>query len=443
MQGSDKSKGHQTPSPKPTGNYIIQMRPNMKTATAAKKLRSLSSMDVAMSTDFVTSSISEPKLPAGNMVVLFEKLNIAVMNTTSEMPATAMMAAIEADTDVKTMRPEFYLFANNTADDRYVEWVREGLHILADGLPGLGPADHRLGGGRVATEDVSTWGIQAVRADLSTFSGRGIKIAVLDTGFDLDHPDFVGRTVEARSFVAGETVQDVNSHGTHCIGSAAGPRSPEDEARYGVAYEADIYAGKVLGNNGSGRESEIFAGMNWAITEGCEVISMSLGRPAAVGEAFDPIYEDIGVSALDAGSLIVAAAGNDSRRQFNFIAPVGVPANSPSIMAVAAIDEQSRVASFSCGGINSNGGEIDIAAPGVEVLSSVPMPKRHGRKNGTSMACPHVAGVAALLAQSDPNLRGRALWEALRRTAIDVGLPIRDGGAGLVQAPVPPIAVTS
>ncbi|MEP5091563.1 MAG: S8 family serine peptidase, partial [Paracoccaceae bacterium] len=101
----------------------------------------------------------------------------------------------------------------------------------------------------------------------------------------------------------------------------------------------------------------------------------------------------------------------------------------------------SRVATFSCGGINSEGGEVNIAAPGVDILSSFPMPRRHGRINGTSMACPHVAGIAALLAQSDRNLRGRALWEALRRTAIDVGLPIRDGGAGLVQAPVPPAAL--
>ncbi|MEO9648761.1 MAG: S8 family serine peptidase [Roseobacter sp.] len=434
---------HQTPAPKPTGNYIIQMRPSMKPATAAKKLRSLSSMDVAMSTDLVTSSASEPEVPSSNMIILFEKLNIAVMNTTSETPATAMMAAMEADADVKTMRPEFYLFASNTTEDRYDAWVREGLHILADGLPDLGRSNYPAGRIRVADEDASTWGIQAIRADLSTYSGRGIKVAVLDTGFDLDHPDFIGRKVEARSFVAGETVQDINGHGTHCIGSAAGPSSPDAEVRYGVAYEADIFVGKVLGNNGSGRESEIFAGMNWAIAEGCEVISMSLGRPAAVGEVFDPIYEDIGTSALEAGCLIVAAAGNESRRQFNYIAPVGVPANSPSIMAVAAIDEQSHVATFSCGGINSDGGEIDIAAPGVQVLSSVPMPKRHDRLNGTSMACPHVAGVAALLAQSDPNLRGQALWEALRRTAIDVGLPIRDGGAGLVQAPVPPTALSS
>ena len=430
-----ESNGPQTPSPVPTGNYIVQMRPNMKTSTAAKKLRSLSAMDVAVSADFSVSSDGQPEVPPADAIVLFEKLNIAVIKADAEAPATAMMAAVAADADVKRMRPEFYLFASNMLEDRYAAWVREGLHILVEGAPETGQSNPIVGGIRPASEDTSTWGIQAVRADLSTYSGRGIKIAVLDTGFDLAHPDFQGRAVTARSFVTGETVHDVNGHGTHCIGTAAGARDPEGQSRYGVAYEADIYAGKVLGNNGIGQESDIFAGMNWAITEGCEVISMSLGRPTAVGEPFDPIYEDIGVSALDAGCLIIAAAGNESRRQFNFVAPVGAPANAPSIMAVAAVDEQYNVANFSCAGINSGGGEVNLAAPGVGILSSFPMPRRHGRIDGTSMACPHVAGVAALLAQSDPNLRGHALWEALRRSAVDIGLPIRDGGAGLVQAP--------
>lgn len=114
-------------------------------------------------------------------------------------------------------------------------------------------------------------------------------------------------------------------------------------------------------------------------------------------------------------------------------------------MAVGAVDSAMDVASFSCGGINGNGGEVNICAPGVNVLSSVPMPRRYMRLPGTSMATPHVAGVAALLAQSNPDLRGRALWDALRQTAKDIGLQMRDGGAGLVQAPAgrntyPPIA---
>ena len=105
-------------------------------------------------------------------------------------------------------------------------------------------------------------------------------------------------------------------------------------------------------------------------------------------------------------------------------------------MAVAAVDSNLQIASFSSGGINDNGGEVNIAGPGVDVLSSVPMPQRYRRLSGTSMATPHVAGIAALYAQSDPSLRGQALWDVLRRTAVDIGLPMRDAGAGLAQCPL-------
>jgi subtilisin family serine protease len=133
--------------------------------------------------------------------------------------------------------------------------------------------------------------------------------------------------------------------------------------------------------------------------------------------------------------LIVAAAGNDSHRPSRYIAPVGWPAAAASIMAVAAVDSDLQVASFSNGGINPRGGGVDIAGPGVSVFSSFPMPERYKRLMGTSMATPHVAGVAALWAQSDPGLRGQTLWRALERSALEIGLPKRDVGAGLVQAP--------
>lgn len=107
-------------------------------------------------------------------------------------------------------------------------------------------------------------------------------MAVLDTGLDLDHPDFAGRQIYAESFINGETADDGNGHGTHTIGTSCGAKKPHTDPRYGVAYEAEIYAGKVLSNGGSGDDSGILAGIEWALSNGCQIISMSLGAPANV-----------------------------------------------------------------------------------------------------------------------------------------------------------------
>jgi subtilisin family serine protease len=280
-----------------------------------------------------------------------------------------------------------------------------------------------------------TWGLQATGVPDSRFTGAGIKVAVLDTGFDLEHPDFAGRTIVTESHVAGVPVQDVAGHGTHCIGTACGPRDPQVPPRYGIAYEADIYVGKVLNDQGSGVDGDILAGIEWAITNACEVVSMSLGAPVEPGQAFSAVFERAASRALARGTLIVAAAGNDSRRDQGTIAPVGHPANCPSIMAIAALDSSLDVAFFSNGGTAAQGGEVDLAAPGVDVRSAWPMPTEYNTISGTSMATPHVAGIAALTAEADGAHRGRALWTALEGAAKALSLPSRDVGSGLVQAP--------
>lgn len=425
------------PRPTPTGNMLVLMQPGMKTSTATKRLESLSGAKAASSSDYSEKSGAFSRALGEANNVYLEHLNVALVRPAKGADTTALSTSLLADSNVQTVRPEFYMYAYESAQRRYREWVREGLRILADGAPDIAmPAnDLAASAAQVAADTENTWGIKAIKADQSPFNGKGVKLAVLDTGFDNAHPDYVGRSVTSESFVPGEEVQDLQGHGTHCIGTAAGPAAGEGHPRYGVAMEADIFVGKVLNNSGSGAESWILAGMEWALENGCDVISMSLGRSTQPGEQPDPLYEAVGRAALENNSVIIAAAGNDSARQFGFVAPVGAPANSPSIMAVGAVDNQMNVADFSCGGINANGGEIDICAPGVDVFSSVPMPMRYRRLPGTSMATPHVAGVAALLAQSDPNLRGQALWDALRRTALDIGLPMGDSGAGLVQAP--------
>ncbi|MGV2854073.1 S8 family serine peptidase [Glutamicibacter sp. AGC46] len=276
-----------------------------------------------------------------------------------------------------------------------------------------------------------TWGLQAVGAELSSYTGKGINVAVLDTGFDSAHPDFAGRTVDAKSFVDGEDANDGHGHGTHCIGTACGPRDPQQGPGYGVASEANIFAGKVLGSNGSGSDSTILAGINWALENKCEVISMSLGADV---RTVHPPYVTAGRRALELGSLIVAAAGNNAQRSAGNPGFVGAPANSPYIMAVAAVDPHLAVADFSAQALDAQGGAVDIAGPGVDIYSAWPGEKRYNTISGTSMATPHVAGVAALLAEST-GLRAQELWDKLLSTSRDAALPAEDAGAGLAQAP--------
>jgi subtilisin family serine protease len=262
-------------------------------------------------------------------------------------------------------------------------------------------------------------------------TGRGIRVAVLDTGVDLAHPDLAGRAVTATSFVPGQSAQDGHGHGTHCVGTACGPRTVAGSRGYGVAPEAEVLVGKVLSDEGSGTDAEILAGIAWAVRNGCQVISMSLGADTPEPS---PAYTAAGRRALDQGSLIVAAAGNNADRGSGEIGFVGAPANSPDVLAVGALDALLEVASFSARSTALPGGQVDLAAPGVDVYSSWPVPTCYDTISGTSMATPHVAGLAALWAE-ETGLRGRDLWWALDRASRRLPLPSVDVGSGLPRAP--------
>ena len=166
---------------------------------------------------------------------------------------------------------------------------------------------------------------------------------------------------------------------------------------------------------------------------------MSLGSPVEPGQAYSRVFEEVAKRALAAGTVIVAAAGNDSQRP-DEIAPVSHPANCPSIMAVAAIDQQMQIAPFSSGGLGGEGGQVDIAGPGVAVLSAWPGSERYNTISGTSMATPFVAGVAALLVETSPAVTGKTLFERIVQSARPLSLPARDVGAGLIQAPESKVA---
>ena len=282
-----------------------------------------------------------------------------------------------------------------------------------------------------------TWGIQATNVLKSPFTGKGIRIAVLDTGIFNKHPDFKKRNITLISKVQDSSVkpQDMDGHGTHCIGVSMGS-ADKNNLRYGVASDALIFSVKVLDDNGDGVDGDIIAGINWAVETKCRIISMSLGDDASFGDKFSRIYENAAKRALSKGALIIAAAGNESERSSGIIMPIGHPANCPSIMAVAALDPKLQVADFSCTSDVNMGSQIDIAAPGVKIYSSYIKPENHEFLDGTSMATPFVSGIAALYLEQNPLLKPLELWSLMAQNAKRLPLASVDIGSGLVQAPI-------
>jgi len=284
----------------------------------------------------------------------------------------------------------------------------------------------------------NTWGIGAINLSSTNRTGKGVKVCILDTGLYASHPDFNGRSIEGKSFIEGEDWDlDGNGHGTHCSGTAVGNIS-SDGKRYGIAKDANIVIGKVLSDSGSGSTSGIVDSIDWALELGCKVISMSLGTPVKVGENPSLIFERAGEKAIENGCLVIAAAGNDSSRP-NRVRPVSSPANAKSILSVGAVDLSLNVASFSNAGLNSGtGGRVDLVGPGVDVFSSysshAPGNKLHRRLNGTSMATPHVAGIAALLWEEFPSVAASEIWLKLEKNAKLLNhLNTKDVGQGMVQ----------
>ncbi len=266
-------------------------------------------------------------------------------------------------------------------------------------------------------------------------TGRGASVAVLDTGVDLAHPDLAPRFAEhwkAASFVPGETAQDGHGHGTHCVGVVGGPRRSASGTRYGVAPDARVLVGKVLSDAGTGFSDWILDGIDWAADNGARVISLSCISTRATSQPYTVVYERVAENLLRSrpGTLLLAAAGNASERPW-YTRPVDNPAACPSLVAVGAVHPAGRIASFS-GRQMDDIGEVNLAAPGVRVHSAW-AGGGFRALSGTSMAVPHVAGVAALCLEEEPTLSGAALWRVLEERALPLG-DVRDFGRGLVQA---------
>lgn len=319
-----------------------------------------------------------------------------------------------------------------------------------------------------AAVEKASWGVAAVRADVSTMTGAGVTVAVLDTGIDSTHPAFAGVNIVGEDFTGGGTFADRHGHGTHCAGTVFG--RDVDGVRIGVARGVtNAVIGKVLDDRGRGSTTAVLKALHWASGQGANVVSMSLGfdfpamqeqlqnagRPPKLATSialkayrenlrmFDALLTFLMLeNPASPGMVVVAASGNESMRQVdpNFVIDTSLPAaSSADIISVGAVSrapgELFDIANFS----NTN---PIICAPGVGIVSAKPGGGLVSM-NGTSMACPHVAGLAALWWQWLPANMGKAGGANVRAKMLANARPgsftprvtMADRGNGVATAP--------
>lgn len=345
-----------------------------------------------------TNLLSEGKMAVGSPVHL-DNLGITIIDLdeldVERLSAKSQVLAVEEDTEAKILGFE---------PEDASETVKKILGALKDGDP--------------------VWNIKKVKAPEAWalgIDGKGINLAILDTGIAA-HSDLV--ISGGANFTADTTTpiyQDENGHGTHCAGIAAGRNGLNGV--YGVAKNCNLYAVKVLAKSGSGSFSSIFAGMNWCITNNMNVASMSLGSSSAPSAAAATAIKNCQSN----GVTVVVAAGNSYGSIFPWVCRpansyiANVPEASP--IAVAAVHQDNIIASFSSRGSQNNSpnwNQVNVSAPGVGVYSTY---LNNGYKvlSGTSMACPHVAGLAALVYQKYPGVNPQMVEGKIVTTATNLG----------------------
>ncbi len=267
------------------------------------------------------------------------------------------------------------------------------------------------------------WAPQEINAPAAwaETQASGVTVAVVDTGVDYTHEDLSDRfgSTKGYDFVnGGDDPMDGNGHGTHVAGIAAG--TTDNGTGIAGVSNAQLLGVKVLSDSGSGTWSDVAQGVRWAADNGADILNLSLGPPGCTDSVSNTVADAIRY-AHDQGSLVVAAAGNDS-------CAIDGPALVDESVAVTALDQSGGIASFSNRGPNA-----DVIAPGVSVLSSYPG-DNYRNLRGTSMASPVVAGVAALALSSDSSLGPDALKRRVKDGAVDIGLSDEKQGAGRVDA---------
>lgn len=270
------------------------------------------------------------------------------------------------------------------------------------------------------------------------YDGTGVSVAVLDTGIDATHPDVSGSIAEQVDFTGSASgAKDGHGHGTHVAATVLGSGAASKGLRKGVAPGAKLLVGKVCDDNGQCPDDGIIAAMDWAAHSGAKVVNMSLGGEPTDGT--DPMSQALNELSRATGTLFVVAAGNSGW----FPQKVVSPGTADDALTVAAVDKAGEMADFSNRGprIGDGAAKPDIAAPGVDIIAAraagtamgTPVDQYYTTASGTSMATPHVAGAAAIVAQQHPELSGSRIKALLMDTATDLGHDMYAQGTGLVD----------
>lgn len=268
------------------------------------------------------------------------------------------------------------------------------------------------------------------------YRGQGIKLAIIDTGIDENHPDFHGRIIAQQNFV-GDHLADRNGHGTHVAGIAGGSGRASQGKYRGVAPEVSLLIAKVLDEAGNGSMSTVMAGIEWAVAQGADVMNLSLGSEVAC-DGSDALSVLCDAAVSQAGVVICVAAGNAGPRSQT----IGSPGCARNVITIGASTDGNEVAEFSSRGPTSDGRiKPDVVFPGVGIVA----PQAEGTAigssvapgyvsfEGTSMATPHASGTVCLLLQSRPGLTPEQIKTILRNTAFDLRQPATAQGAGKVD----------
>ncbi|MFF5287461.1 S8 family serine peptidase [Streptomyces sp. NPDC013171] len=282
-----------------------------------------------------------------------------------------------------------------------------------------------------ATLERSTAQVGADLAWAAGYDGKGTRVAVLDTGADAEHPDLKGRIAASRNFTDSASEADRQGHGTHTISTVGGTGAASGGRKKGVAPGAELLNGKVLNDSGAGATSWIIAGMEWAVAQGADVVSMSLGNPTPT-DCTDPMSAATERLARSTDTLFVVAAGNSGPG----LNTVSSPGCAPSVLTVGAVDRDDSTAPFSSRGPArfSHMLKPEIAAPGVGISAAAAGGRgvyAYRSMSGTSMATPHVAGAAAVVKQRHPDWTGQQIKAALVSSA-EAAIPgdARETGGG-------------